>query len=161
MNDPAPHSKLSLHAFKLRLFQHCKETLLQRIDTALAAMNDAQQAANAEEKSSAGDKYETARGMAQLNKEMYAGQLQAHRAQLARLNLIDPAPFYDSIRPAALVRTDTMTCFIATGLGKIVFEDFHVSVLSADAPLASALLNHRVGESLSFNARVISILEIV
>ena len=42
----------------------------QRIAAATLAIENAQSAANAEEKSSAGDKYETSRAMSHLEKDM-------------------------------------------------------------------------------------------
>jgi hypothetical protein len=57
------------------LFDLCCAYAEARIRVAKEAMQQAQQAANAEEKSTAGDKYETGRAMAHLEKEKAAAQL--------------------------------------------------------------------------------------
>lgn len=60
---------------KKRLQKKCIEIIEERITTIRMAMNDAQASANNEEKSSAGDKYETSRAMSHLQKDMQATRL--------------------------------------------------------------------------------------
>ena len=59
-------------SIKNKLLQHCKELIEARLKNAEDAMNRAQESANDNEKSSAGDKFETGRAMGHLEKEMYA-----------------------------------------------------------------------------------------
>ena len=61
--------------FKVQIKQHCLLVIEQRIKTAQTAMQNAQDSANNENKSTAGDKYETARAMGQLDRDMNAKQL--------------------------------------------------------------------------------------
>ena len=63
--------------------------IMQRIGTARHAMENAQAAANEEDKSSVGDKYETSRAMGQIDSEMNARQLEEARRELALLQKID------------------------------------------------------------------------
>ena len=65
--------------FKKALKTRCIEILEQRIDASYNSMQNAQAAANEEEKSSAGDKYETGRAMNHLEKDMHARQLAANK----------------------------------------------------------------------------------
>jgi sortase (surface protein transpeptidase) len=58
-----------LNALKTRLHSLCVSYVGQRIETAQRAIAIAQASANEETKSSAGDKYETGRAMAQLEIE--------------------------------------------------------------------------------------------
>ena len=60
------HQKLSFKAFKLKNF--ALDLIGQRMTTAKEAMQQAQESANSEEKSSAGDKYETGRAMGHLQR---------------------------------------------------------------------------------------------
>ncbi|MCU0369347.1 MAG: 3-oxoacyl-ACP synthase, partial [Cyclobacteriaceae bacterium] len=62
-------------ALKQCLFQYCTEFVNRRIENARLASESAQDSANMEEKSSAGDKYETGRAMAQLENEKALQQL--------------------------------------------------------------------------------------
>ncbi len=102
-------------AFKNNLKQFCINIIEQRIATAKSAINDAQEAANSEEKSSAGDKYETARAMGQLARDMNAKQLVQAQKELAELNRID---LQESkiIKLGSLIQTETSIYFIAVGL---------------------------------------------
>ena len=75
--------------YKKELHQYCVEIIQQRINAAVQAMQNAQEAANSEEKSSAGDKYETGRAMNHLEKDMHARQLAANKNELAALLAVD------------------------------------------------------------------------
>jgi predicted O-methyltransferase YrrM len=70
---------------KKEIFEHCKNMLLQRIADGEKAVLDAQEAANSEEKSSMGDKYETGRAMSQLAREMSAKQVFENKQELGFL----------------------------------------------------------------------------
>ena len=72
-----------------QLFEKCVSYVNQRIATAQLEINYAQASANAEEKSSAGDKYETSRAMNQRDRDMFARQLDANQQELALTALID------------------------------------------------------------------------
>jgi hypothetical protein len=60
---------------KSKLLAMCIEYVEQRISSATTAMQNAQEAANEEGKSSAGDKYETGRAMMQIERDQAAAQL--------------------------------------------------------------------------------------
>ena len=61
---------------KRKLYQHCINFVDKRIAAAKETIAMAQESANEDTKSSAGDKYETGRAMAQLEIEKTAGQLE-------------------------------------------------------------------------------------
>ncbi len=64
-----------MESIKTRLLALCHNYVDQRITNSKQAMDDAQAAANEEGKSSAGDKYETGRAMAQIERDKAAQQL--------------------------------------------------------------------------------------
>lgn len=137
--------------------QTCTGILKERIATISAAMENAQAAANAEEKSSAGDKYETSRAMGHLEKDMHASQLVATRQELAQLLTINYSTIYDKAGNGSLVKCEGATFFIAAGLGKIIFEGEIIYMLSPIAPLAKTLFNKIKGEKILFNKKVLVI----
>ena len=55
---------------KEKLIEYVKNHLNQRIQNSLSAMQAAQESANGDSKSSAGDKYETTRAMGHLDREV-------------------------------------------------------------------------------------------
>src|ERR1700756_1123450 len=88
-------------AFKGRLKQWGLDLIGQRVRTSTEAMDAAQQAANNEEKSSAGDKYETSRAMGHLQKDMHARQLAESVKELAALHALSVDSLYSTAQPGA------------------------------------------------------------
>ena len=122
----------------------------QRIADAVIAIENAQSAANAEEKSSAGDKYETSRAMRHLEKDMYSRQLLANQLELEALLNVDCDKLYDSITIGSIVFCKDIAFFIAAGLGKINFEGMEVYLVSPVAPMAKLMFNKKVGAVFTF-----------
>ncbi len=147
-------------AFKQRLKKWGLDLIGQRITTANIAMDRAQEAANSEEKSSAGDKYETGRAMGHLEKEMHARQLAESVKELASLQGIVTDSLYNEGRAGAYLQGDDIAFFISAGLGKQVVEGWNVLFLSPQAPLAKLLLGKKAGDQISFNKSMVQIREV-
>jgi predicted O-methyltransferase YrrM len=96
---------------KKELFEHCKNLLLQRIANGEKAMLDAQEAANSEEKSSMGDKYETGRAMSQLAREMSAKQVFENKQELGFLLKLENI----------ITTNNNKTINLSVGVGKSFF----------------------------------------
>jgi len=122
-----------------------------RIAAAKQATEQAQQAANQEEKSSAGDKYETGRAMGHLQKEMHAGQLAAHLKDLAALRAVNTDMLYTSPATGSFIQCNGFSFFIAAGLGKQLIEGQTVFFISPYAPLARLLEQKKTGDLFPFN----------
>jgi transcription elongation GreA/GreB family factor len=144
-------------AFKNKLKQFCRETIEKRVTAAREAMQAAQESANSEEKSSAGDKYETARAMGHLQKDMHARQITEYTKELAALYAIDTGTLYDTVQPGCFVETAIGYFFIAAGLGKQVLDEKTILFLSASAPLALALKNKSTGDDFNFGGNRVTI----
>jgi hypothetical protein len=139
--------------YKKRLLQKSVELIEIRIAANTLAIANAQDAANAEEKSSAGDKYETSRAMSHLEKDMHARQLAANRNELAALFKIDCTKISASIAEGTLVVCSGCNFFIVAGLGKINFDNKDVYLVSPNAPLAGLLFKKQAGDSFIFNKK--------
>ena len=137
--------------FKNRLKLICKSLIEQRMDATKLAMQYAQEAANSEEKSSAGDKYETARAMSQLEKEMHSKQLAEIIKELAVLHSIDVGKVCNVGEPGVFVECQRVSFFIVAGLGKQIVDGQVIYFLSPNAPLAKALYNKKKGDHFVFN----------
>ena len=146
--------------YKKSLYQQAVEMIRQRIAEARQAMDNAQAAANAEEKSSAGDKYETSRAMGQLEKDMHAKQLAANNHELSALMGIDCKTLHDAVVTGCVVVCDEINFFIAAGLGKLSSGGKDIYFLSPAAPMAKLLFNKVVGDSISFNNKQLTILDV-
>lgn len=141
---------------KETILEACKELVLQRIQHAEKAMKEAQEGSNSEEKSSAGDKYETARAMGQLARDMNARQLVQAKAELAELVKIDLKKT-ETVKTGSLVETDAALYFVAVGLGVISIQGVQVVVLSPKSPLAQQLWGKAEGSAFTFNQKNSSI----
>ncbi|WP_426492907.1 3-oxoacyl-ACP synthase [Hymenobacter sp. 102] len=145
---------------KPHLHALCLAYVQERIDACQAAIRAAQESANSETKSSAGDKYETGRAMAQNERDRNAIQLQQAQQLHGELQRINPALPCDTVRPGALVRTSMGTFYLGISAGKLTVEGQDYFAVSAAAPVAAALAGKRAGESAVFNGKSVRIMGI-
>ncbi|RRB04578.1 3-oxoacyl-ACP synthase [Larkinella rosea] len=145
---------------KQTLFDRCQQYVEQRIETAKTAMEAAQSAANEESKSSAGDKYETGRAMAQIERDRHAQQLaEAHKLQ-QELSRIDVGKTYSIVQPGSLVITSQGNYFIAISAGKLTVDQTDYFAVSAASPIAVRLSHAKPNDEVVFNGKPIRIVEI-
>ena len=145
---------------KAELYRLCKEALEQRIANAEAIINDAREAARNETKSSAGDKYETAREMMQQDIDMNNARIAGARAELLQLQQVDVTKSYTSVQPGSLVVTSKGNYFIAISCGKLMLAHTTYICISPAAPLALVMKMLKVGDSFNFNGIKFTIGEI-
>lgn len=138
----------------------CVKMLEARISVCRNAIDNAQQASNNEEKSSAGDKFETSRAMNHLEKEMYGKQLQSNLAEFAALQSRDPETLHTSVKAGAFIACKNFDIYIAAGLGKTKINDRIVYLISPEAPLNLLLKAKKEGDRFIFNQTQEEIIEI-
>ncbi len=146
---------------KIALKAECIKMLEERIKNASEAMLSAQESANSEGKSSAGDKYETSRAMGQQDRDMNARQLEQARKDLSYIQSLDVEKPKSTIAPGTLVICKEGTYFLSAGLGSVKINSQQIHLVSPAAPLANLLLGKTAGDKISLNGRVIEILEII
>jgi hypothetical protein len=137
--------------FKTRLKQTAVTLIGERVSNAKQAIDQAQQAANQEEKSSAGDKYETARAMGHLQKDMHSRQLAELVKELSVLHAVNTGTLYTAAGPGSFIQCAGIAFFIAAGMGKQIIEGQTILFLSPQAPLARLLQGRKIGEEFLFN----------
>lgn len=140
-------------AHKQSLKQYGEQIFLQRIAVTRQAMDEAQAAANQESKSSVGDKYETARAMSHMEKDMHARQLLAHQQDLHALHAVNIDAIYETPVGGAFVRSATAGFFIGAGLGKQSVNGETVIFLSPASPLARQLMLKKTGDEFEFRGK--------
>lgn len=141
-------------AYKIKLRQFCESLLHQRMSAALEAMANAQAAANAEGKSSAGDKYETSRAMSHLEKDMHARQLMAHSEQLSALLDINVNEIYSTAVAGSYIRCENVNIFVAAGLAKHTVDDVDIIFISPNSPLARKMAGKKSGDQFDMSGAV-------
>lgn len=114
------------------------------------ALNETQESANSDSKSSAGDKHETSRAMAHLENERLAGQLANLQDQAEVLYKINPEIKSDTINFGSIVITDKNSFFISVGIGKILGQTKNFYAIASNSPVGKNLLGKKVGDSVLF-----------
>lgn len=142
---------------KQGLYQKCLEWLETKIEIATRAMKDAQEAANSEEKSSAGDKYETGRAMSQNERDMYAKQLAECLKQKQLLLTTDITQNSPKILQGSLVFTESANYFICISAGNLLIENQSWFVVSPETPIAKLLWSKSEGDSFLLNGKTVYI----
>ncbi len=145
---------------KVQLLEHLKNHLDSRMQAALGAMQSAQSSANEETKSSAGDKYETARAMAQIERDRHAQLYDQIRQERAVLDRIDPEFNFQRVGLGTLVKTSAGYFFISVSVGLVTIEDIKVIAVSPQSPLGASLMGKQRGDSFPFQQKKCIIEEI-
>ncbi len=154
MNDP----KLKI---KQKLFALCHSFIEERIATAKTAIEMAQNSANEETKSSAGDKYETGRAMAQLEIEKGTVQLSEALKQKQVLDQMPPAIETSTVRLGSLVYTNEENYYLSIPAGKMEIDAITYYAISSASPIGAMLMGQGPGTSFTFNKKEIVIEKIV
>lgn len=146
---------------KQLLYELCKIYIADGMAAASQAIANAREAADDDTKSSAGDKFETAREMMQQEIDLNTGHLNELQKLKAVLDQLDPAHHGDVIQPGSVVHTSQGNYFIAISVGKLVANDDRYYAISASTPLAMRLMGHKTGDTVHFNNKEFSIKEIL
>jgi hypothetical protein len=140
-----------------RLLSQCHAVVSQRIASAEEAIRMAQESANQEGKSSAGDKYETGRAMAQLEIEKAGSQLAEANKLKQALEQVPGDGSGDLVRSGSLVITSQGNYFISIAAGKLSVDDKTWFAISAGSPLGVKLMGKKEGDVVVMNGKEIKI----
>lgn len=136
---------------------HCQQWVDERIILSQREIHTAQQSANEETKSSAGDKYETGRAMAQLEIEKNATQLAEANKLKQLLNEFSSESFCEKVRLGSLIETDKGWFYLSISAGVISLDSVNYICLSPASPLGSKLMGKEAAQNFEFNGQYFSI----
>lgn len=136
---------------KEQLYDHCLEFTNTRIANIREAIKSSLESGNEQNKSSAGDKHETGRSMAQLDQENLSYQLLESEKLLQLLHSVERGKITSSISIGSLVLTDNGNYFISISAGKITLEGITYFAISPASPFGSALLKANGNQAFNFN----------
>ena len=125
----------------------------QRIVSLKDSIAQAHSSANEETKSSAGDKYETGRAMAQLEIEKMTVQLSEAEQQKGRLDEINLSSVSSDVRRGTLVTTNQGNFYIAIAVGPVTIDNEKYFVISPQSPIAKAMIGRRQSDVVTFNSK--------
>ena len=138
---------------KEKLIIYVKNHLDQRIQNSLAAMQAAQESANSESKSSAGDKYETSRAMGHLDREMHGRMYQQAQQERQIVERLDDTVIYKKGALGAFLKTSMGDFFLSISIGQVEIEGNKVMIISPQSPIGALLLGKIVGDSFSIRGK--------
>ena len=153
--------KFGLMELKKKIFDLCTAILEEKIAALKEEMDQVQQSAISDTKSSMGDKYETGREVMMQEKNRLGAQLEIYLKQAAALVSLELANKPSAIKLGSLVSTNKGMFFIAVPLGVVKAEDKNVFVISLGSPVGKAMIGKTVGQQFSFNKTVYLIEEIL
>lgn len=146
---------------KAEIIKYLSNLLDSRISEINAAIILLKESRDNESKSSAGDKYETARAMAQIELDKLQQQLQNQNTLKTELLKIQPKAITEKTGFGSLVNTSTGNYFISVGLGKMELHQEIIYAVSLASPIGQALKDTQRGDTINFNGSSIHILNIV
>jgi hypothetical protein len=146
---------------KKDLYTLCVNYAKARIETAKQAIDDAQQSASEETKSSAGDKYETGREMMQQETDRNQAQLNEANKLLIALNQINIDSSPSSAAPGSLVITDNGKFYLSISAGALNLNGEGYFAVSPASPIGSKLLGRRTGDEFIVNGKHYKVKEVV
>ena len=152
---------MSYKILRQRLISQCQMVVSQRITSAEAAIRMAQESANEEGKSSAGDKYETGRAMAQLEIEKASSQLAEANKLKQALEKISIDKSGSIVNPGSLVITNQGSYFISIAAGKLTVDDETWFAISAGSPLGASLVGKKEGDVVKMMGKEIVVEKVV
>ena len=149
-----------MSTLKQKLFNECLNYVQRSIDAAQQGINEAQQAAKDDTKSSAGDKYETGREMAQQESNRNMAQLHQASKLKVQLNQV-PITTSNSVDNGSLVITDSGNFYIAISAGTIQAEGVNYFAVSLISPIGQKMKGLKSGEGFSLNGKSYTIKQVI
>lgn len=149
-----------LLTIKKELLQYCKKEIEDKSLHIKKTLKELNEDAQSDTKSSAGDKYETAREMINLEKAKLDERYQSLQSQKKVLHQIKEDKKMLKIDLGTLFKTEDGYFFIAISMGKITFKKKNIFLISLVSPIGKVFYEKKKGESVIFNGRSLTILEI-
>lgn len=145
---------------KKRLHQALVNEIEQRHQKLIESLHDALDSTANETKSTAGDKHETGRAMAQLEQEKIGSQIAEITKLKEILFRIQPEINQSKVELGSLVDTTNGLFFISIGIGAFQFEGKSVFCITPMAPVCQLLLGKQTGEQVEWQGKKIEILTV-
>jgi len=138
-------------SLKQKIYDHFLGVIQAKLDAIEQKLNDLQESLKQETKSTAGDKYETARAMVHIEQEQTGRQRSELLLQKAELESIDLNTGSGIIGKGSLAETDRGYLFLSIGQGKTIIEQQTVYALSLQSPLGKLLAGKTAGDIVTMN----------
>ncbi|AKD04560.1 hypothetical protein POKO110462_22780 [Pontibacter korlensis] len=144
---------------KKRLLQECTKLLSAQIKAAKDAMNEAQESAN-DHQGAMEDKFESFRENCQIQRDLYARQLDELMTTQSILRRINATKINTDVSPGAVVHTELQNYFIGVSLGEIKLDGESYYAISGMSPLFKAMVGKTAGETFTFRDKSYKVLQV-
>ncbi|MHA6247992.1 hypothetical protein ACXYMU_08665 [Pontibacter sp. CAU 1760] len=144
---------------KKRLLQECTRILNEQIKAAKAAMDEAQQSAN-EHQGAMEDKFESFRENCQIQRDMYARQLDELIRTMSILRNINATKINKEVSMGAVVQTELQHYYIGVSMGEIKVDGESFFAISGMSPLFKVMMGKAIGEEFTFRDKTYLILNV-
>ncbi|MFN5416329.1 MAG: hypothetical protein ACK5B9_04680 [Flavobacteriia bacterium] len=135
---------------KEKLIAEIHKILQNKLSDSLSNYNQIQEALLNDSKSSAGDKHETARAMAQIELERAGKQLHETQKLLQTFNQVN-FQAHETVKLGSLVLTSDLYFFISIPLGKLEIESKEIYCFGTQAPFCKEILGKKIGDTFLFS----------
>lgn len=122
------------------------------------SMLEAQQIAN--DYGQPKDRYDAFRNQQIRYKGQLSQQMENLTADLLNLKKIDLTIKHESVSLGSLVHTSLQKVFISISMGKILVKGEDYFLISSSVPFYQAIQSKKAGDKVSFNNKIIEILEV-
>ncbi|UEG51816.1 GreA/GreB family elongation factor [Mucilaginibacter daejeonensis] len=146
---------------KEQLHQLCVKYVQQRMEAAQHAINEAQQASNDDTKSSAGDKYETGREMAQQETNRNLTQLNEANKLMVALNQLSTSGHSTTADAGSVVITNNGNFYLSISAGSLMLNNVGYFAISPASPIGAKMRGCKAGDSFSMNGKEYEVKEVL
>lgn len=144
---------------KKRLLQESSKILSDQIKAAKDAMNLAQESAN-EHQGAMEDKFESFRENCQIQRDLYARQLDELMRTMGILRNINATKLNKEVSLGAVVYTSFQNYFIGVSLGEVKLDGESFYAISGMSPLYKVMAGKTAGEEFSFRDKNYKVLQV-
>jgi hypothetical protein len=139
-------------------FNALLQSNVQRLQQQLAALKES---TALETKSTAGDKYETARALLQSEQDVVRSKIQEALQQQVAWKQLPIDVSTPDIRKGSLVKTNRGWFFVGIALGKITLNTITVTAISTASPIGKLLIGQTINSSVVVNNNLYQVEEII
>jgi transcription elongation GreA/GreB family factor len=144
---------------KEKLWEECLRQQTDFVDNARKAMEEAQTSAN-ESQGAMEDKFESFREACQIQRDMFAKQLDEAISKLSVLKRIVRTKINEDVSLGSIVKTDAQNYFISISLGEIAVDGEKYFAISAASPVFQVMAGKTKGDTFTFRDKQIKVLDV-
>lgn len=124
-----------------------------KMQEAKSMLDDALSAVANDSKSTAGDKHETSRAMAQIEQENAAKKLAQLKTEKQRIQALEVNEDFNRVEVGAVVETNVMTFYLSLGLGRLEIDSKIIYAIAPGSPIGQAMIGKKIGDTFTINGK--------